>query len=147
MDPLRIKNHGPLVVATNYWGLPAAKAGKFYLSTNAGAFRLLVPRQHESILEADLVPAKEVVISRGPWPQARREDGLEVLFDDGSDNPFALHLSMEAVDRVPTPEDQGREWICTVWTAPRRGKPHLALQRPAWYRIVPRIPWLKPRLT
>ena len=40
---LQIENHGPLVVATNYFRTDLARAGALYLSVNAGAFRLLVP--------------------------------------------------------------------------------------------------------
>lgn len=142
---LSVSNHGPLIVETNFWDLPIERAGNFYLSTNAGAFRLLVPRSQEAAVP-EMATAREVVVSRGPWPQVRRAEGIEILFDDGSDSPFALHLSIEAVDRLPLDSDAGQEWLFTAWTSPRRGKPHQALQRPAWYRRVPQIPYLKARL-
>lgn len=141
---LTIENHGPLILSSNFWQTDAARAGKFYLSTNAGAFRLLIPRAHEAVL-AEMRTACEVIVSRNPWPAERLADALEVLFEDGSDSPFALHLSLESADRVPLDEDQGRELVFTAWTTPRRGKPHKALERPAWYRRVAKLPCLEPR--
>jgi hypothetical protein len=143
-DLLRIENHGPLITATNFWESAAEAAGKLYLSINGGAFRLLVPRSQEPAI-AEMTTGKEVIISRGPWPQMRLPDGLELLFEDGSDSPYALHLSIESADRLPRAKDAGKEWIFTAWSAPRRGRPHQVLQRPCWYRLVPKIPYLKPR--
>jgi hypothetical protein len=40
---LAIPNHGPLIVASNYWQSGIAARGLLYLSVNGGAFRLLVP--------------------------------------------------------------------------------------------------------
>jgi len=142
---LQIENHGPLLVASNFWESEQEAAGKFYLSTNAGAFRLLVPRSQEAAI-AEMTTGKEVVVSRGPWPAVKRQDGLELLFDDFSDSPYALHLSIEAADRLPLDEDAGKEWLFTAWSAPRRGRPHQVLQRPCWYRRVARIPCLQPRI-
>jgi hypothetical protein len=72
-------------------------------------------------------------------------DALELLFDDGSPDPYAVHLQVEQCDRLPLAADVAKEWLLTVWTAPRRGKPHKALERIAYYRLVPRLPWLKSR--
>ena len=43
---LRIENHGPLI-ASNFWEPPGRLRGKVFLSLNAGAFRLSVPRSQE----------------------------------------------------------------------------------------------------
>jgi hypothetical protein len=144
VDVLQIENHGPLLIASNFWGTEMERAGKFYLSINAGAFRLLVPRGQEPAV-TEMATAQEVVVSRGPWPAEGRDEGIELLFEDGSDAPFCLHLSIESLDRLPLAEDAGREWVFTAWTAPRRGRPHKALERPCWYRLVPKIPWLRAR--
>lgn len=139
---LTIKNHGALILESNFWDSEQAAAGKLYVSLNAGAFRLLLPSGIESVI-ADMTTAKECVVSRGPWSQAGLNDALEILFDDHTSDPFALHLSPETFDRLPAEEDAGREWVLTVWTS-RRGKPRQVLSRPCFYRRVPRIPWLKP---
>ena len=144
MDVLQIENHGPLLIASNFWGTEQERAGKFYLSINGGAFRLLVPRSQEPAV-TEMATAREVIVSRGPWPAEGRDEGIELLFEDGTDAPFCLHLSIESLDRLPLAEDAGREWVFTAWTAPRRGRPHKALERPCWYRLVPKIPWLRAR--
>ena len=59
-------------------------------------------------------------------------------------NNSPRRLSIESFDRLPVAENVTGEWVLSVWTAPRRGKPRQALSRPCRYRIVPRIPWLKP---
>jgi len=143
---LEIENHGPLILRSNYWGSALDRAGTLYLSINAGAFRLLLPGGWEEVVQ-EMQTGREVVVSRGPWAKdpGRGLDALELLFEDGTTDPYSVHLQSTQCDRLPTPEDQGKEWLFTAWTAPRRGKPHKALERPAWYRLVGQIPWLKPR--
>jgi hypothetical protein len=138
-----IRNHGPLILSTNYWDLPARPGEQLYVSINAGAFRVLLRPAAEQYTD-DMRAATICVVSRGPWPAVGLVDAVEILFDDGTDDPFALHLQIESFDRLPLDSDAGREWILSVWTQPRRDRPHKALERPCWYRRVPRIPWLKP---
>jgi hypothetical protein len=142
--PLVIHNHGPLIVATNYWELPPIPGEQLLVSLNAGAFRVLLRPEAEPCLE-DMRAARECVVSRGPWPTQGLADAIEILFDDHSDSPFALHLQIESFDHLPLDSDAGKEWVLSVWTHPRRTRPHKALERPCWYRRVPRIPWLKPQ--
>jgi hypothetical protein len=139
-DPLIISNDGPRIVETNFWETRFDRDGLMYLSINARALRLLLPRNLEEYL-ADMASAKLVILSR---PRNPGKYAMEILFDDGTDSPFALHLDTPQIDRLPPPEDDGRADLeCTVWTQPRRGVPHEALRRPAAYRVVPRLPWLK----
>lgn len=140
---LEVRNHGPLILSTNYWDTPECKLGRYLVSINAGAFRLLLPDVYESALE-DMKTAKGVAVSRGPWAAQRLTDAFEFLFDDGTDSPYALHSSPEAFDRLPTDADAAGEWVFSVWTRPRRGKPHKALERPCRYRRSPQIPDLRP---
>lgn len=136
---LQIENDGPAIRTTNYWGSEADRVGAMHLSPNAGAFRLLLPSGWESAI-AEMETATVVVVSRGPM-QGR--DAIELLFDDGTADPFAVHLGAGQCTPLPVAADAGRQFVLTVWTN-RRGKPHQSLSRPAWYRIVPRLPWLKP---
>lgn len=142
---LRIQSHGPLILASNFWEGPAAAAGLCYLSLNAGAFRLLLPASQEGFL-GDMRAAKGCAISRAPWPAGRAADALEVLFDDDTPGPFALHLPVhpDNLDRLPLPVDVATEWVLSVWTQPRRGRPHKALERPCRYRLSPSLPDLRP---
>jgi hypothetical protein len=139
---LIVKNHGPLVVASNFWELPESKLGKYLVSVNAGAFRLLLPESLEPALD-DMRTAKGVAVSRGPWPAQGLDDAIEILFDDGTRDPFALHTATEAFDRLPLDADAGWEWLFTVWTRPRRGRPHKALERACRYRRSARLPDLR----
>jgi len=136
------ENDGQSIVSSNYWGSEMEAAGYYYVSPNAGAFRLLVPegRKGEANIE-EMRTAKEVVVSRGPWPAQGKADAFEVLFDDFSQEPFALWFGPESFERLPAASDAGGTFLATVWT---RG-PTKVLDLPAYYRIVPSLPWLKSR--
>ena len=45
--------------------------------------------------------SRECVLSRGPWPAAGLADAVEILFDDDSEEPYALHLPPESFDLLP----------------------------------------------
>lgn len=151
---ITVENHGPLILRSNYWDSELALAGKLWCSVNAGAIRVLLPPQLYGYL-TDMRAAKECVLSRGPWPTGVYRDaqtivalhdhldGIEIMWDDGSDSPYALHLTPASFDLLPAEPDAGREWILTVWTK-KDSSPHKALERRCYWRRVPQIPWLKP---
>lgn len=135
-SPLIITNAGPLIASTNYWGTPLEAQGLAYLSVNARAFRLLVPRSMEFAL-ADMATAKVITVNR---PRNPSRYALEIMFDDLSQSPFCLHLSEGQFDRLVPHEEAGRTDLeFTVWTQPRQDVPHEALRRPARYRSVARL--------
>jgi hypothetical protein len=136
---LTVKNEGPEIASSNFWETDYERRGLFYLSLNAGAFRLLVPSVHDSVI-AEFRTAKEIVISRGPWEAQGGRDSIEILFDDGTDDPFSLHLDAQQLDRLPAADDAGKKAIFTAWL---KG-PTCAYVSDCFYRIVPEIPWLKP---
>jgi hypothetical protein len=138
---LEIKSHGPLILATNYWQTEHSLYGKFFCSVNAGAIRLLVPDVHRAAIE-DMRAARQVILSRGPWPAMGLPEAVELLFDDLSDSPFAIHLGPESFDVLPAEPSAGQEWILSVWDQ-KKGRPHKAVERPCHWRRVPRIPWLR----
>lgn len=135
---LTIKNKGPELAETNYWDSEHARAGLFYLTWNADAGRLLVPDACTSTLQ-DMQTAKYVIVSRGPWPEQGGREGLELLFEDGSDAPYCLHLSAEQCDRLLPETDQGGGFEIVAWT--RAGR---AEAWPGKYRQVAQIPCLDP---
>ena len=144
---IQISNHGPLISSTNYFDSELALAGKLFVSVNAGAIRVLLPPSRYGEL-ADMRAATECVLSRGPWTMVAlhdppEEDGIEIMWDDGSDAPYCLQLTPESFDLLPGEPEPGREWILTVWTA-KDGAPHKAIERRCHWRRVPSIPWLKP---
>ncbi|MBW7903130.1 MAG: hypothetical protein H3C26_16755 [Rhodocyclaceae bacterium] len=135
---LTIKNAGQRIVETNYWDSEHARRGYCYLSWNAGAARLLLPDALKGELR-EMNGAHCVIVSRGPWHEQGGREALELLFEDGSDNPYCLHLVAEQTDRLLPEDNQGGGFVITVWT---RGGEKLRL--PGKYRTVAAVPCLDP---
>ncbi len=112
MSTLQISNHGPLITASDFWGGPIDRAGKIFASVNAGAIRLLIPALARDMIAAAR-QSSHAVLSRGPWPAMGLADAVEIMWEDGSDDPYALHLSPESFDLLPGEPDAGREWIAS----------------------------------
>lgn len=142
MSVITIENHGPLITASNYWQSEYAAAGKLYVSCSAGAIRILVPPSARSMIE-ECRSSRHVILSRGPWPQAGLSEAVELLFEDGTDSPFSLHLSPSSFDGLPAEPEPGREWVVTLWTL-KKGRPHKGLERPCRWRRVAQLPCLQP---
>lgn len=139
---IEITNHGPLILSSTFWGSPHEQAGKLFVSPNAGAIRVLIPSQHRGIIE-ECRQSRYAVLSRGPWPEMGLADAVEIMFEDGSDSPFALHLSPESFGGMPGEPEAGREWVVALWTA-KKGRPHKSLERVCHWRRVASIPCLEP---
>lgn len=133
-----IQNRGQAIASTDYWDSDHARAGFLYLSWNAGAARLLLPDSMMLALR-EMNSAQYVIVSRGPWHEQGGREALELLFEDGSDAPYSLHLVAEQTDRLLPETDQGGGFVVTVWT--RAGE---ALRLPGKYRAVAAIPCLDP---
>lgn len=142
MPNVSVSNHGPLITASNYWGSETEQAGKVWCSVNAGCIRVLVPRDTRALI-SDCRGGQYAVLSRGPWPAMRLADAVEIMWEDGSSSPFAMHLSPEAFDLLPGPPGAGAEWTIAVWDC-KKGRPHMAVQRRCYWRRVPRLPWMQP---
>lgn len=142
-DLLTIDNHGPLILSSNFWRTEQAAAGALYLSVNAGAFRLLVPASQRAAI-SDMRPgAKYIVVSMLRASEWRAgEYCAEWMVEDGGGTPWSCHLSAGQIDRAPGPDDVGKAWIGSVWDE-KKGRPHKCLERPAYFQIVPKLPWLR----
>ena len=143
-----VRNNGSEISETNYWETDFSKKGFLYLSMNAGAFRLLL--SHEIRLTGqgyqtrddfikEIKDAEYVIISRGFWDKCMGE-ALEVLFEDNTDYPYILHLSPGQFDRIPSKEDNGRTFKISLW----KDGPNKILEKPARYRHVKFLPYMKP---
>lgn len=141
MSQIRVSNHGPLITSTNYWDSDLARQGKVFVSVNAGAVRVLLPPVRYPDL-TDMRQAKYCVLSRGPWPAERRQEAVEIMWEDESQSPYTMHLTPESFDLLPAEPEPGREWICSVWMA-KDGQPHKSLERICHWRRVDKIPCLR----
>lgn len=134
MDFFKMENDGPELIETNFFDLQKWR-NNYFLSVNAGAFRLLVPDSMVRYL-GEMKTGKEVIVSRGPM---EHKDCYEMMFEDNSNAPFCIHIETRAADRLLQPSDQHKKAVFDVYT--RKGK---VLSLPCYYRIVKRLPWLKP---
>ena len=139
-ESLHITNNGPEIVTTNFCESFYGRNGLLFVSRNAGTFRLLVPPQLQSAIPEMRRGAKHVVLSLG---QMFGRQMVEWMVEDGSNTPFAIHLETLACDILFGPDEIGKQWRASVWDF-RNGKPHKCFERPAYCRIVPHLPWLKP---
>ena len=135
MQFLTIENNGPDISNTNYFDSEHAQRGYFYLSTNAGCVRLLVPDNQIQTIAEFKAATKYVILSRGTWPKQKKNDGLELLFEDFSDTPYVIHFGVEQCDMLPNGDG---DWAFAAWT--RHGK---QFECPLKYRKVKEIPCLK----
>lgn len=136
---LQIENREGDILSSNFWDSEYAKRGAFFLSINAGAARLLIPDNRISEVK-EMETGKLVILSRGPWPEGRKKEAIEILFEDYSEASYSMHLGSEQVDRLLPPSDNGKDIIFSAWT---RGAVKL-FERPGKFRTVRRLPWLKP---
>lgn len=83
-------NSGSEIESTDYFESKEAESGEFYLSINNGDARLLVPGlQKGSLKDMKHATRAEVDVY---------ENGLEIVFEDGSAMPFLIRMAKEQVD-------------------------------------------------
>ncbi len=75
---------------------------------------MLIPDAQKAILR-ELRGAREVIVSRGPLVSQGGRDALELLWEDGSDAPFVVHLVAEQTDRLIPEYQQGGGFVITAW--------------------------------
>ena len=136
MDFIKIVNAGNQIKETNFFDTEHARHGKYYFSVNAGCIRMMMPDVLIDQL-AEMKTGKKVIISMGPWPQMDRDDGFEIMFEDYSDCPYAIHVCLESFDILPA-MNTTRRWEFAIWT--RSG---CMYQAKCYCRIVDEIPCMK----
>jgi hypothetical protein len=143
---LLLGNDGPDLTWTNYFDSDMARRRLVYVTTNAGAFRMLVPAGAGPFRWLPVMAdVPELVISRGPWPAAGLADAFELLFDDHTVSPLAIHLGPGAFDRLPAASDEGGTFRFSAWVRNGgRGRIRKVIDRPCLYRRVARLPCLAP---
>ena len=129
---ISISNAGADIASTNYFDTPNASAGRYFVSWNASAARILVPDSLVKNLD-EMHTGHTCIISRGKWNGI---DALEFMFEDDSEAPYALHLGLGRMDRSIA--NDGKPFRVTVWTS--KGK---AGDWEGKYRVVNKIPCMK----
>jgi hypothetical protein len=107
---IEIANNGQAVASTNYWSTEHGRAGLCFLSTNAGALRLLVPRAAQAAL-TEMRTGTSVTIE--PPVRAETPGCVDIVFEDGTDAPFRLTIDRRQTDHALK---SGRSMPFTVWT-------------------------------
>ena len=140
---IRVDNRGPEIAATNYWTTPHAAQGLAYLTANAGTMRVLLPDAIAQDVLAAIKTSRLVILSRGPWTARGVRDAVEILLEDDSESPYALHVDARQTERLWGPADDGREIPCSFWVpAPAEGA-RKAAELPCRLRHVDEIPCLR----
>lgn len=115
MKIIIIKNDGKEIKSTNYFDSELNKHGKYYVSLNAGAFRLLIPDQYVNEIKQELRLAKKIVITRKALQIGGGLQGFEILLDDESDDPYTLQFSENSFDRLPEKTDENKYFAFSAW--------------------------------
>lgn len=91
---IEFENEGDLLQRTNYFDLPQAQKGEFFLTWNAGAARMLVPDVQKHLLH-EMRSAHHVEM-------IQYKDRINIMFDDGGPSPFCIVIDNAQVDFVQT---------------------------------------------
>ena len=130
------------LLASNYWDSEIEARQLFYLSPNAGAIRLLVPRNSEAKLRSMTQNCDYVIVTRGRWNGA---EAVEILFEDHSDNPFVIHLTVDSCQMLPGDPGLDRQWTFAIWSLNEAtGQPVKSYEFECRWRSASQLPYLKP---
>ena len=69
-----------------------------------GTLRLFIPDAHAPIIKK-IESAEYVILSLGRWPAEEHAEGVEPLWENHTDAPFALHLPGSSFDMLPAEPD------------------------------------------
>ena len=101
-------NHGQLILSTNYWETDIAHEGFLYLTANAGALRLLVPKCAKHLIK-EMFTGRSVTVE----PSAFVANAVDIVFEDGTDTPFFVTIMTGQSDVKLMP---AKNVPFTVWT-------------------------------
>lgn len=124
----------------DYFASDWDKNGFLYVCVRPEVFCLLVPEALAGIVD-DVDGTKFVIVSSGYWAEQKR-NGIEILFEDLSDTPYALHLIAEQADPIPKQDAGKKDLTFQIITKDGTKK-----ELPARYRVVGEIPYLQPWTT
>lgn len=125
---ITISNCGKNIVATDFFN---KKSTSFLVSVNNGAFRILLPKNLEYVIPEMKTGKYAIVSINSEW--------IEILFEDLSDSPFALHSTKSAII-MPLNENRLSNLTLSVWIEPCQK----VFEIPCKLRKVSQIPNMQP---
>jgi len=129
-DSLFFANDDQNIAMTNFWDSEIAMNGHFYVSINAGAIRLLLPKQLEWCID-EIKTGSYMVLSQST-------NDIELMFEDNSDSPFSLWAPIVFIDRLSS-KSRMEGLRFSVWTCGC----NKVLEMSANVRQVSRVPCLE----
>lgn len=106
---IRIDNDGQRIAATNYWSTEHARRGLVYVSANAGAVRLLVPRGWPDLNDSRIALASLQIVG------AQEAGVAHIVLEDGTATPAYLTIDARQCDRALPPSEVGRHVTLLVY--------------------------------
>jgi hypothetical protein len=134
---------GEDLVASDYWDGVLPTRGVLYCAMHAVGVALLVPPSLEHTLR-EMRTGREVIVTRGPWPERRQADAVELMWEDDSIAPFAVQLSVSQCGGLGTLSGDRPVLMCRVYIRGRDGGPQLAGTWRARFRRAESLPCLRP---
>ena len=134
---IAIGNRGPEINQTNFWRTEMAHNGYAYASINSGCLRLLLPQKLMPTFAGVLPTTKYVVMSREPTPPTVGRVVVQLLFEDGTDTPFAIGLGIGSIDRSPALYDAGRKFKFHVYA---NQSPMKIFESDLYFNVVSSLP-------
>jgi hypothetical protein len=130
---ITIKTKGSQFLSTNYFSTAHAAAGRAYLSWRPGFGRLFIPDSKLYDIEA-MKKCEHVIVSRGQMDDI---ECLEVMFENATSTPPALHLPIDMTDRELPDGDNGNEFVFQAYSSDG-----LEFECKGYYRLVDVMPCL-----
>ena len=128
-----IVNDGGEIQSTNYFDTLRGKAGMYYLSSNAGVARILIP-DNETHVVREMKTGKFCVLTSGNY---NGQPSVEIMFEDLSSSPFSMCIPQDNCDfRL---QNSRKQFNLTAWT--RTGK---VGEWGAFERVGKKLPCLQP---
>ena len=111
--PVWVENNGPIITYTNFWDSALARSGRFYVSTNSGCIRVLLPDQLREATN-EMEGSEYVIVTQG---KLHGEPALELLWEDHSNQPYFLVTHADCTDRTFPDLESGRKVEVAIYTS------------------------------
>jgi len=123
---------------TTYFDTEMCAKGFYHLVHNNGKYFLFLPKWKEKVLQ-EMQTGKQVIITRGSHEGIK--DSFEIVFDDNSENPYAILLRDEQFTRL-SPLKEG--WNGTLYVYSGDIDECRLLFSFVYYRITDNLPCFEP---